>query len=148
MENLMKVKTKAFGEIEVSEKQLLFFKEGLFGFEDIHKFVMLDTESGSPFYWLQALDITEIAFLVIEPKMVLPTYKLEVDPKDISELEIKNDEDLLVLSIVTIYDSPQNITVNLLGPLVLNRMKHIGKQIISNNDKYSVRHPLLTGKGE
>jgi flagellar assembly factor FliW len=144
----MKVKTKPFGEIEISEKQLLSFKDGLFGFEDIHSYVLLDTEAGSPFYWLQALDIPDIAFLVIEPRIVLPDYMLDVDPSDIEDLEFKEESDILCLSIVTIYDNPKNITVNLLGPLVINRIKHIGRQLICSNDKYNVKHPLISGKGE
>jgi flagellar assembly factor FliW len=109
---------------------------------------MLDTDAGSPFYWLQALEIPDIAFLVIEPRFVMPDYKLDVDPSDLQELELKQDDDLLCLSIVTIYDNPKNITVNLLGPLAINRMKHNGKQLISMNEKYSVKHPIMTGKGE
>ena len=144
----MKVKTKPFGEIEVSEKQLLTFPEGLFGFEDMHNFVMLDTDAGSPFYWLQALDIPDIAFLVIEPRFVMADYSLDVDPSDLDDLELKEEDDLLCLSIVTIYDNPKNITVNLLGPLAVNRKNHKGKQLICSNEKYSVKHPLMSGKGE
>jgi len=144
----MKIKTKAFGEVEVSEKQRISFKEGIFGFEDVHKFVLLDTEEASPFYWLQSEEIPEIAFLVVEPKMIIPDYKLDIDKKELSEIEVEKDEDILIFSIVTIYDDPQNITVNLLGPLVLNKYKHKGKQLINQNDTYSVRHPLFTGKGE
>lgn len=143
----MKVKTKAFGEIEVSEKQRIIFKDGIFGFEDIHNFVLLDTEEGSPFYWLQSEEVKEIAFLIIEPKMIIPDYKLDVDKNELAQIDIKTEEDILLFSIVTIYENPQNITVNLLGPLVINKTKHVGKQIISLNDTYSVRHPLFNGKG-
>lgn len=142
----MKIKTKAFGEIEVSEKQRLHFKDGIFGFEDIQNFVLLDGESGSPFYWLQSEEMSEIAFLVIDPKMIVADYKLEIDKEDIRDLEIEKDEDILLFTIITIYDDPEKSTANLLGPLVINRIKHIGKQVISLNDAYSVRHPLLEKK--
>jgi flagellar assembly factor FliW len=144
----MVIKTKAFGEVEISEKQRIFFKEGLFGFEDMHHFVLLDTEAGSPFYWLQSEEVSDIAFLIIEPKIIMPEYKLESDKKDLEDINIETEDDILIFSIVTIYDNPQNITANLLGPIVINRFKHLGKQIISLNDSYSVRYPLLNGKGE
>jgi flagellar assembly factor FliW len=86
--------------------------------------------------------------LIVEPKMIIKDYKLDVNKKELTDIDIKTDDDVLLFSIVTIYDNPQNITVNLLGPLVINRFKHIGKQIISQNDSYSVRHPLFNGKGE
>lgn len=142
----MRVKSKAFGEIEVSEKQRLVFKEGVFGFEDVNNYVLLDGDTASPFYWLQSEEISEIAFLVIDPKMIIPDYKLEIDKDDIKDLGIESEEDVLLFSIITIYDDPQKSTVNLLGPLVINRVKHIGKQVISLNDTYSVRHPLLEKK--
>ena len=142
----MRVKTKAFGEIEVSEKQRLNFKNGIFGFEDIQNYVLLDGDAGSPFYWLQSEEVSEIAFLVIDPKMIISDYKLEIDKEDIKDLGIEKEEDVLLFTIITIYDDPEKSTANLLGPLVINRIKHIGKQVISLNDTYSVRHPLLEKK--
>ncbi|HOV15642.1 MAG TPA: flagellar assembly protein FliW, partial [Spirochaetota bacterium] len=82
----MKIKTKAFGEIEVSDKQKLYFKNGIFGFEDIQKFVLLDGGSGSPFYWLQSEEYSEIAFLIVEPKLIVSDYKLEINKDDINDL--------------------------------------------------------------
>ncbi len=143
---IMKLMTKAFGLIDVSEKQKLTFKNGLLGFEDIHTFFMLDFDSGtgSPFYWLQAENIPEIAFLVIEPGMIDPEYKLDADKSDLMELEITDMADVLMFSIVTVNDNPSNITANLLGPIIINKKNHKAKQIISLNDKYSVREPLLS----
>lgn len=144
----MKIETKAFGEIEISEKQLLYFKDGVLGFEDIHDYVLIDSIDGGPLYWLQAKHIPEIAFVVIDPKIVVNDYQLEADEKELKELDITNPDDILLFSIVTINDDPNNITVNLLGPIVINKKTHQGRQIISTTDKYSVRHPLLNGKGE
>ena len=87
----MKIMTKAFGEVEVDEKQRIKFKEGIFGFEDIHNFVLLDTKKGSPFFWLQAENIPEIAFVLIDPLIVKNDYVLDVDPKDVDELKITDD---------------------------------------------------------
>ncbi len=142
----MKINTKAFGEIEISEKQKITFKTGLYGFEDILEFAMLDTEQGSPFFWLQSLEYKEIAFIIIDPLMVDQEYVLDVNPEDIKELEVKNDGDTLVFVIVTVFDKPEDITVNLLGPLLINKNTHIAKQVINQKD-YSVKHPLITKKG-
>ncbi len=143
----MKIKTKPFGEIEVSEKQKVFFKNGILGFEEIHNFFLLDTEEGSPFYWFQALEEPEIAFVIIDPRYIEPDYKLDVDKKELEEIGINNDEDLLIFSIVTIYDKPEDITVNLLGPLIINKTNLTGKQTINQNEKYLIKHPLLKKGG-
>jgi flagellar assembly factor FliW len=139
----MKIMTKAFGEIEILEKQKISFTNGIFGFEDIHDYVMLDTKPNSPFYWLQAEKIPEIAFVIIDPKNIELNYKCEIDVKDLNELEIANNDELLVFSIVTIHENPKDITVNLLGPIVINKKTHKAKQIINQNDSYSVKHPIV-----
>ena len=61
----MKILTRIFGEIEISENQKIFIEEGLFGLEDVQEYVLLNSSEDSPFYWLQALDIPDIAFLVV-----------------------------------------------------------------------------------
>ena len=142
----MKIVTKAFGEIEISEKQKITVKDGLLGFEDIHDFVLLDFDEGSPFYWLQAEKIPEIAFLIVDPKLIIEDYKLDVDAHDLEKLEVKNDEDMINFAIVTLNDNAAKTSINLLGPIVINKVTHQAKQLISLSDKYSVRHPLLSQK--
>lgn len=144
----MKVKTKAFGDIEVSDKQKIFLKSGLFGFEDSHEFVLLDSEEDSPFYWLQSENDPEVAFVVIEPSLIIPDYDLKCDPNDLLDLGIKNDNDILKFAIVTIYENPKDITINLLGPIIINKTNKEAKQIINQNDSYSVKHPLLQTRGD
>jgi flagellar assembly factor FliW len=144
----MKVKSKAFGEIEISEKQKIYFKNGLLGFEDMHEFVLLDTEEGSPFYWLQSEKMTEVAFVLINPNVVIPDYELKYSKEDLTDLGTENETELLRFSIVTIYEKAQDITVNLLGPIVINKTTKIAKQIINQNDQYSVKHPLLQERGQ
>jgi flagellar assembly factor FliW len=139
----MKVKTKPFGEIEISEKQKISFKNGILGFEEIKHFFLLDGENDSPFYWLQALEMPEIAFVIIDPAYVVDNYKLDINQKDLDELEIIKQDEMLIFSIVTIYEKPEDITVNLLGPVIINKTKRIGKQIINQNDEYEIKCPLL-----
>jgi flagellar assembly factor FliW len=144
----MKIKTKPFGEIEVSEKQQIDFKNGILGFEDIKTFFLLDAEKDSPFYWLQAKEIPEIAFVIIDPAYVVENYKLDIAKKDLDDLDIKDQSDMLILSIVTIYEKPEDITVNLLGPIIINKNLRRGKQVINQNDEYEIKHPLLSKKGD
>ena len=143
----MVIKTKAFGELEVSDKQKIYFKDGILGFEDIHNFFLLDTEEGSPFYWFQALEEPEIAFIIIDPRFIEPEYKLDIDKKELDDMEVDNEEDLLIFSIVTIYEKPEDITVNLLGPIVINKKNLMAKQVINQNDTYLIKHPLIKKGG-
>ncbi|MBN2546692.1 MAG: flagellar assembly protein FliW [Spirochaetes bacterium] len=139
----MKVKTKAFGEIEVSEKQKIHFKNGIFGFEDVYDFVLLDTPDNSPFYWLQAEKNINTAFVLINPYQVYPDFKLNLEPIDKEDLNIVDDMEIIVFSIVTIYENPVDITINLLGPIVINKTNHEAKQIINQIENYTTKHPLF-----
>lgn len=139
----MKIKTKAFGEIEVSEKQKIHFVKGILGFEDINYYYLLDNDDTSPFYWLQAENIPEIAFVIIDPIYVVSDYKLDIPSKELEDIEIKSKEEILLFSIVTIYEKAEDITVNLLGPIVINKLNKKGKQVINQDDSYKIKHPLI-----
>ena len=115
---------------------------GLLGFEQMKNYALLADPAEKPFAWLKAVDEKPLSFVVIDPFVVLPDYKPEIPPADVSFLGIKEANDALLLGIVTIH-GPNHATMNLKGPVVINRHSHIGKQvIIANAVDYSVDHPL------
>ncbi len=144
----MKILTRIFGEIEISENQKIFIEEGLFGLEDVQEYVLLNSNEDSPFYWLQALDIPDIAFLLVDPTLVVKDYKLSVVEGDLDSINLKDNDDYLLFSIVNLNNDPAKTTANLLGPLVINKVNHKAKQVISTNEKYSVRQLLHSEKEE
>lgn len=139
----IKVNTKPFGEIEVDERQIIDFPEGILGFDFIKKFVILDADNDSPFKWLQAYDEKDLAFVVIMPDSFLPSYELVIPQADYETVNAKTADELLIFAIVTIPDNPSNMTANLQGPVIINPEKKLGKQAISLSDRYTVRHNIL-----
>ena len=78
----------------------------------------------------------------MDPFIALPEYQPDIPQADVEFLKLKQPDDALLLGIVTIHDD-QRATVNLKGPMVVNRHTHVGKQvIIANAAAYSVTHPL------
>jgi flagellar assembly factor FliW len=138
----MKLKTKPYGEIEVNEKQKVHFPEGIIGFEDIHDYYLLDSREG-PFYWLQAAGVPELAFLLINPRLFKEDYELSVKETDLQSMKLVSKNDLLDFAIVTVPEDPSKISANLMGPIIINRKKRLAKQVISENDEYSIKHYLL-----
>ena len=138
----MKVLSKPSGEIEVDERQKLRFPSGLFGFEGLREFVLLDATQ-QPFYWLQSLEEPSVAFVLIDPLLFRPDYRPEVEPEELAEIGIGSPDDLLVLAIVTIHESQKGMTANLQGPLLLNRSARLGRQSISADPRWGVRHAIL-----
>jgi flagellar assembly factor FliW len=115
---------------------------GLLGFEPTTHYALLANPSEQPFAWLKAEGESTLAFVVVDPFVVLPGYKPEIPDADASFLGIKTAEDAVMLGIVTIH-GPNQATMNLKGPIVINRHSHIGKQvIIANSAEYSVHHPI------
>jgi flagellar assembly factor FliW len=138
----MKLKTKPYGEIEVNEKQKVQFPEGIIGFEDVHDYYLLDSKEG-PFYWLQAAGVPELAFLLINPRLFKEDYELSVRETDMQSMKLESKNDLLDFAIVTVPEDPSKISANLMGPILINRKKRLAKQVISENDEYSIKHYLL-----
>jgi len=138
----MRAQTKPFGEIEVSEKQRLEFAEGLFGFEDLKSYVLLDA-SQKPFYWLQSLDRPAVAFVLLDPRVFMSEYRLDVAEEDLQAIGIQGPEEALDFAIVTVPADSREMTANLQGPIVVNRSTRSARQCISRIPEYAVKHRIM-----
>lgn len=128
----------------LQHKKSLYFPHGLPAFEDIKEFVIIANEEESPFMWLQAVSNPNLSFIVVDPFLISPEYRPDICDADVETLELEDPSHAFVLSIVNVRNSEtQGITINLVGPIVINWKKQIGKQVILQNHlKYSVRHPV------
>lgn len=139
----MKAKTSRFGTIEIEERALLQFPGGIIGFPDSIRYVILDHDRDVPFKWLQSLDEPEVAFVVMDPVLFKPDYRVEIDHKDIPELTAEDESDLTMCVILTIpSDDPKGITGNLRAPVIVNHKTRIAKQVIIK-EELPTRFPLF-----
>lgn len=130
--------------LPVKMENIIHLPLGLLGFEGIKRFVLLVNPEEAPFRWLQVLDDPNIAFIVISPFEVLPNYAPDVSSDDVEFIGLKTPEDALVLNIVTLREGGK-ATMNLKGPIVINRHSLIGKQVVLNNAAdYEVQYALPT----
>jgi flagellar assembly factor FliW len=115
---------------------------GLLGFEHCKSFTLSAKPLEEPFLWLQTAGNPKVTFLVVSPFVVLPDYRPDIPEEDARFLGLQRPEDALIFSVVTVR-GPQRATVNLKGPIVLNRRTLMAKQVIPlNAPDYSVAHPL------
>lgn len=140
---MIKVKTTRFGEIEIKDHDVLELPSGLIGFPELKRYVLLDHDKDSPFKWLQSLDDGAIAFVLINPLLFKPDYMVEVTEAEVTDLELKNEEDAVISVIITIPTNPQNMTANLKAPLVFNLQNRKGKQLVLSNPAYTTRHNIM-----
>jgi flagellar assembly factor FliW len=138
----MKVNTKAFGLIEVDEKQKITFPQGLFGFEDSKDYVLLDAEH-QPFLWLQAIEEQEIAFILINPFLFRQDYEVNISNDELAEIGVTSPENALIFVIVTIPQDGKNMTANLQGPIVINKQNMTGMQAVLQDVRWKTKHDII-----
>lgn len=115
---------------------------GILGFEQFKDYMLLANPAEVPFAWLRVAENAALAFVVINPFLILPEYAPDIPEIDAEFLGLKDVNDAILFNIVTLRGS-NRATVNLKGPIVINRHTHTGKQvIIANANNYSVEHPL------
>jgi len=139
----MQIHTVNFGTLEVQEDKIISFKQGVPGFPQIHRFVRLDFEDLKPFQYLQALDEPPIALLVVNPFCFDPSYAFVLSKSDMEDIQTTDTKETSVYVVVTIPDDPEQATINLMAPIVVNEKQRCAKQVILHDSGYSVKHPLF-----
>ncbi len=124
----------------------IILPQGLIGFAAYKRADLLYVSDQLPFLWMKLTGGPEaIQFIVIEPGGVVGGYDPEIFDSDAEHLGIKEPSEAMVLNIVTLlHQQPVEATVNLVGPIVVNRRTRIGRQlVISNYSRYSAHHSLV-----
>ena len=118
---------------------------GLIGFPNVRRVELLFNPEELPLMWLRDVDNHALNFIIIEPQGLVPDYTLEINDDDADALGLTCVADVLLFNIVTFRgEQPDAATVNLIGPIVVNRHTQLGRQVvIANYAGYSARHPLL-----
>jgi flagellar assembly factor FliW len=130
-----------FGTFEVDPANLIAFAEGLPGFEQNRRFVLLSSEELAPLHVLHAVEGPAASFLAIDPRLVLPAYRAELSAGDRLKLDASEQTTLLWLALVTV-DPVHGPSVNLRAPVVINPGRMAGLQVMPRNSLYPLRHPL------
>lgn len=118
---------------------------GLIGLAHLKHFELTPVQGVFPLMRLASIGQEQIQFLVLEPQEALKNYEIELRDEDTDILGISAPDDCLVINIVTIHsESPQYVTLNLIGPIVINRHTLVGKQVIlENSERYSTNYALV-----
>ncbi|HEX4666444.1 MAG TPA: flagellar assembly protein FliW [Chthoniobacterales bacterium] len=140
----MKLARKNSQESE-AEKGVIHLPYGLIGLPEMQRFEIAPMPGSWPLLSIRSAGSEELRLIVIEPNTLIAGYELEITDEDAELLRLDSADDALIYNIVTIHSlEPQYLTVNLVGPIVLNRHTSIGKQvIIANFEHYSAEHALI-----
>jgi len=139
----MLVNTKFFGEVDVNENKIVTITNGLLGFENLTKYVLIPHDKDNMFKWFQSVEDVSVCFLVVEPVTFMLNYSLEISDEVVERLSIKVAEDVITYALVVIPDDPLKISANLCGPLVINMVNRLGMQVVSMNPHHQVKHFII-----
>ena len=115
----MKISTKFHGEIEISDADIFTFESGIPGFLDEKKFTLLPLDE-TPFFVLQSVTTKEVAFIMMNPFDIFPTYEIDLSQDVLDDLHIESEQDVAVFVILTVRDPFEASTANLQAPVILN----------------------------
>lgn len=134
------------GEQIVLKTGSIVFGKGLPGFDGFKNFELTAMEQMG-FFNLNCSEEKGISLLLVDPYMYFPNYEVEIDDSVADRLNIKDANDVLILSVVTLNDDVEKITLNLRAPIIININTGDSEQIILNREDYLVRQSLVVKRG-
>lgn len=142
----MKLNTKCHGVLNYEKEDIITFKKGIPGFENLKQFILLPAEENKLFYILHSIENINIALVVVSPFNVLSSYEFDLNDCKASELNVKSQNDIIVMNTVRLSSKVENITINLKAPIIINKNENIGEQLILDKDDYPIKYPLFKGE--
>jgi flagellar assembly factor FliW len=136
-------------EFEIPQANSFTLPQGLIGFQAYTGAELLYQPGQLPFLWLKLRGpFDNIYFIVVEPAGVIPGYDPELFDQDAAGLDLAGSAEALVLNIVSLKNmNPMEATVNLVGPIIVNRRTKIARQlVVANYSRYSAQYQLVDSR--
>ena len=150
----MRINTRYFGTVDLDDDKVIIFDDGLFGFEEYKKFVLIfnnEAKERPAISWLQSVDEQALALPVMIPTIVKPDYNPVVEDDALETLGDWDEENISVLVTVTVPEDLKNMTTNLKAPIIINTDSMKGVQTVVENQDYEIRfkiYDLLKAAGK
>ena len=145
----MKIQTTRFGTIGIREEKIIKMPFGMLGFSEKKKFIILQHQANSPFLWYQSIDDPGLAFVITNPFLFIPNYKVDFEAT-LKEMSWNGDGDKSYLELFIIVNVPRGmphkITGNFIGPVLVNSKVYEAVQIVLPNSPYTHKYPLFKKK--
>lgn len=142
---MITITSNRFGSIEVNEDRIITFKDGVLGFPEMKRFILVDdpNDISLPFKWLISVENPDLAFLVTDPGIFFKDYVFDLPEEDRQKIGATSEDDVSVISMLTVPADPKKITANLRGPLVINWRTLVGRQIVLKDTQFTTKHYIF-----
>ena len=143
--DVLKVSSSRFGEFEIPASSVIEVVGGVIGFPGLSSFCILDYNP--PFSWLHSTESADLAFVVVNGAEFGENYSFPLPYGD-RDIELKEDDDVAIVNLVSVRPDPAQTTVNLKAPLIVNLRTRRGRQIVLDDPRLSTRFPLWATEEE
>ena len=123
----------------------LTFEKGLLGLETYKEYALKNIEDLDSFKLLQSKDEEGIGLILMSPFEVCKSYEFEISDSIMNSIGVKSKDDILIYTTVNVNSDFTKNTTNLRAPIIINRKSKKGVQVILNNEKYKIKHPICKG---
>jgi len=139
------IETSKFGKVTYNNEDVIKFVKPVLGFNDLTEYILISRAESEPFKWLQSLEDESVCFVLIDPRLVVNQYTVDVSSHDIKLLDGSEEQgDYQIYVIVTVPNGhPEQISINLKGPIVVNAVQLKALQMVLNNPDYDIRYGIF-----
>jgi flagellar assembly factor FliW len=130
-----------FGALEIDPEEVIEFPLGLIGLGG-SRYVLIDRNPASGFFWLQELEDPALALPVVRPERFFSNFSLQIAPEDRQRTGIRDLSGARVYATVRAAPNPREITANLRAPIVV--LDGCGYQVINTSEPAPLKAPLFT----
>lgn len=141
--NIKTIETKMGKSVEIKISSIVKVIDGIVGFPDLTEYALIPHGDESPFLWLQSVEEKDLAFITIDPRIFFEGYAPKILESELAAIKLEKVEDAIIQAIVVIPENPQNMTANLLAPIIINASAHLAKQTISQTSEHQIRHKMI-----
>ncbi|MCC6697869.1 MAG: flagellar assembly protein FliW [Candidatus Hydrogenedentes bacterium] len=141
----MKLETSRFGMLEIDPESIITFTQPILGFQEFRRYILLPGPS-EHLTWLQSTDSADLAFILMDPRAVVPDYAVDLRQQELSELAVASVEDLNVYTLIVVPQDPSKVRTNLRAPVLINARLRLGKQTILDRSNYPIQFYLAQAK--
>jgi flagellar assembly factor FliW len=138
----MKIQSKAYGLVDIDEKQVYHFEMGIPAFDRLKTWALFEAKQ-VPFSIFQSLEDVDVAFFVMNPWVCRQDYEVKLEDSDLQQLGVDQTQtsSLSILAILAIPPGrSQEMSINLQAPLVFNPENQRGAQVVLGDVQYQVHH--------
>lgn len=137
------MKLEILDGLEVNERDIITFENGILGFEDHLKYILINNEEledQAAFKLLQSIDDENIGFIVVYPYLLNENYEINLNDDVVDALELETSEDVVLYNIVTISENTCSACANMKSPIVINSRNRKAMQIVLENSDWPLKY--------